>query len=83
MPNAKPWWTSKTYWFNALMAALAVANEILVALDGLSQAGVDHPLIDSIRTGLMLAVVIGNIVLRTITTTPVRFAAPSANEGRT
>jgi hypothetical protein len=57
--RAKPWYTSKTLWFNALTAALAVGDQL---------AGVGV-----IRGDAALAVnLIGNIGLRFLTKEPLK-----------
>jgi hypothetical protein len=56
----KPWWKSKTLWFNAACAALGVAEAQLQLL---------KPLLgDQAYPILLYAVMVGNAVLRIVTT---------------
>lgn len=67
----KPWWKSKTYWFNALMALMAVAAELAPIIDQLVAAGYDAEWVAPARAGIAFLTIIGNMVLRAITTEPV------------
>lgn len=60
--NAKPWYTSRTLWFNVVSLIVAVAGVLLdpkLALD------------PGIVTGATLAITIGNMVLRVLTSQPI------------
>lgn len=64
--HTKPWWTSKTIWFNALAGAISIAQT-------LGNLG-------SIPSEYMGAgVAVGNILLRTITHTGVSLGAVTVN----
>ncbi|SFQ52611.1 hypothetical protein [Donghicola eburneus] len=67
----KPWWRSKTYWFNALMALMAVIAELTPIIDHLVAAGYDAEWVAPLRAGIAFVTVIGNMILRAITTEPV------------
>ncbi|HGG04717.1 MAG TPA: hypothetical protein ENK28_04610 [Aliiroseovarius sp.] len=67
----KPWWKSKTYWFNALMAVLVVASELAPIIDQLVVAGYDAGWVAPLRAGIAVATIFGNMILRAITTEPV------------
>lgn len=60
MPDAKPWWQSKTLWFNAIAAGL-------VALE--STTGILQPHVPvNLYTALAVGLPITNAMLRVITT---------------
>ena len=67
----KPWWRSKTYWFNVLMACMAVAAELAPIIDQLVAAGYDADWVGPLRAGIAFLTIIGNMVLRAVTTGPV------------
>lgn len=60
--QAKPWWQSRTLWFNALCAALAAAE---LGLGALQTVLPGEP-----YAWLSFAIVVGNAVLRALTTQP-------------
>jgi hypothetical protein len=58
MENTKPWWQSKTLWFNAAVGALAAAE---------ASAAIIQPYVPgNIYAWGMLALVVGNAVLRVV-----------------
>ncbi|WP_300067751.1 hypothetical protein [uncultured Ruegeria sp.] len=67
---AKPWWLSKTIWFNSLMAMVTFAVEILPLLDQFSALGLSQEHEAVARTVLTVVVLVGNALLRTITERP-------------
>lgn len=67
----KPFWRSRTYWFNALMALLAVAAELAPIIDQLVAAGYEAEWVAPVRAGIAFVTIIGNMILRAITTEPV------------
>jgi hypothetical protein len=78
--RAKPWWASRTLWFNALVAALAAAEAASGALQALLPADVWQL--------LTFALVVGNAALRVVTTqglaargAPPAPPPPAADEG--
>lgn len=60
---AKPWWKSRTLWFNALVAGAAAAEANFQLLQPLLPANVYQL--------LTFALVVGNALLRLVTTTGV------------
>jgi hypothetical protein len=59
MPNAKPWWQSKTLWFNALIVGLASLQ---------ASANLIQPFIPGNVYGWgLLILTVGNAVLRVFT----------------
>ena len=68
--NAKPWWTSKTLWFNALVAALAT----LEASSGLIQPYVPG----NIYGWALMLLTVGNSVLRIVTAQGLALTAKGA-----
>lgn len=59
-PTAKPWWRSRTLWFNAVCAALATAE---------ASYGVLQPLLPvPVYALLSVALPVGNALLRVLTT---------------
>lgn len=67
---AKPWWLSKTMWFNFVMALVTFANEMLPLLDHIAQLGAPAEHVAITRTVLTMVVIIGNSILRTVTSKP-------------
>ncbi|AVO37380.1 hypothetical protein [Pukyongiella litopenaei] len=65
---SKVWWKSKTLWFNIVSAALAVLNELAPVLEHLAHGGYDEQTVASVRAIIALALIIGNSVLRLLTT---------------
>lgn len=61
----KPWYRSRTLWFNAIVLALAAAEQQLGVLQGVLPGG--------LYAWLAFVLPIGNAVLRFITTTAVTF----------
>jgi len=59
--DSKPFWMSKTMWVNIIAGAIT----------GVEIAGVTDLLTASQQSGLAVAVIAANIVLRWITTSPV------------
>ena len=57
----KPWWKSRTLWFNAGVAALAAAE--------LGFSGLQPLLPANVYQLLVFGLVVGNAVLRVVTTT--------------
>lgn len=68
---AKPWWKSKTFWFNVLMAVAAVAAQLRPIIDDLVAAGYDADWVAPVRAAIAFATIIGNMILRAVTTGPV------------
>lgn len=64
--NSKPWWKSKTIWYNVAITLVATANEMAPVVDIL-----DPTVADTIRPFLIMALAVGNTVLRVVTTKPV------------
>lgn len=62
---------SKTFWFNMLVCVVGVAVELTPVIDQLVAAGFDAPWITAARSWLLFAGVIGNWLLRMVTTSPV------------
>ena len=58
----KPWWQSKTLQFNFATIAIAIVD--LIAKSGLVESRMPY---------FILAIGIGNIILRSITTKPITF----------
>lgn len=64
---AKRWYKSKTIWFNIGTSLVAAGNELLPILDVMSpEAAADH------RALLIVAMSIGNLILRIVTSSPVK-----------
>lgn len=60
--DAKPWWQSRTVWFNGVSLVVAVAGALIdpsLALDS------------RVVTGLTVLITVGNVVLRTLTAQPI------------
>lgn len=68
----KPWWRSKTYWFNICTGMVALANEMAPVLEHLAAAGYDTEFVSATRAGIALASIGGNLILRAFTVDPVR-----------
>ena len=66
----KPWWESKTIWLNVLVGVVGVVE---AATDALKPVLPPETL-----GGLVTAVALANVVLRTVTKTPVAKKKPSA-----
>jgi hypothetical protein len=65
-PATKPWWKSKTIWFNAGMAALTAAE---------ASMGLLQPLVPvAVYPTLVFSLITGNAFLRIITTQGISFA---------
>lgn len=62
----KKWWKSKTVWYNVAMTLLAIANELAPVVDLM-----DGERAEVIRAYLVIASSVGNIILRTVTSTKV------------
>lgn len=64
--NSKPWYKSKTIWYNVALGLVAAGNELAPLLDLMDPepASVLRPL-------LIVALAVGNTILRIITTKPV------------
>lgn len=63
-PLTKPWWRSRTLWFNAVVAALAAAE---------AGFGVLQPVLPAnAYAAISLLLVVGNAVLRFLTTQGLR-----------
>ncbi len=63
MPKPKPWWQSKTLQFNFATIAIAIVD--LIVKSGL--------VTESRLPYFVLAISIGNIILRSITNKPITF----------
>jgi len=70
-PFAKPWWRSRTNWFNATTAILAGVNELMPILAQLAVMGWSSDLVAQVRGILVLVNIVGNLILRRLTTGPV------------
>lgn len=69
MSVVKPWWHSKTLWFNAAVAALAAIE---------ANARLIQPYVPGNVYGWgLLVLTVGNSVLRIFTTQALHFIAPS------
>lgn len=64
---AKKWYTSKTIWYNVAMTVVTAANELMPVLEVM-----DPTVASQVRVWLVLALSLGNIVLRTVTVSPVK-----------
>ena len=62
-PQVKPWWKSKTVWFNAICLMLAAAETQLKVLQGVLPGGV--------YAWLAFVLPVGNAALRLVTSTAV------------
>lgn len=62
-PAAKPWWQSRTLWFNAACLAAAAAEPHIEQLQGVLPGG--------IYAWLAFVLPVGNAVLRVLTTSAV------------
>ena len=67
---AKPWWLSKTLWFNFVMALVTFSVEMLPLLDHFAALGLPSEYEAVARTVLMVVVLVGNAILRTVTDKP-------------
>lgn len=63
VPEPKPWYQSKTYWFNGLVGAALIAEQAIPALQSFMTP--DNWAIAS------AAIVLVNLVLRKLTTQPI------------
>lgn len=61
--NCKPWYCSKTLWFNAIVLALAAAETQLKVLEGVLPGG--------LYAWLAFVLPVGNAALRFITSTAI------------
>lgn len=68
---AKPVWKSKTIIFNSIMGLVTVATELAPIIDQLVAAGYDADWVAPLRAGIAMVTIVGNVVLRSITTEPV------------
>lgn len=68
----KPIWKSKTAWFNLVSALLALCTELQPLLHNLEALGLTADAADTVRNYIMAANIVGNFVLRIITSEPVR-----------
>jgi hypothetical protein len=68
----KPFWKSKTLAFNSFMALLTLLIELGPIFDQLAEAGIQHPVLETDRMWISVATLIGNVILRTVTSEPVR-----------
>lgn len=66
----KPWWLSKTLWFNFLMALVTFANEMLPLLEHFTVLGVSEDYTAIARTALTVIILVGNAILRVVTDKP-------------
>lgn len=60
--NAKPWYASRTLWFNIVSLVVAVAGVLLDPQLALSPA---------VMTTLTVVITVGNMVLRALTNQPI------------
>lgn len=67
MTDAKHILTSKTFWFNVGTALVTVGTELMPLVDIMSPETAGQA-----RAVIITASVVGNIILRTVTNTPVR-----------
>lgn len=67
IPSVKPWWRSKTVWFNIGTGLLAVAAEFAAVVDVLPDEWQAQA-----RLGISLLIMAGNVILRFATHEPVR-----------
>lgn len=65
--NGKPWWKSKTLWFNVGIVLVAIGQELAAAASMLSDA-----VQGTIQLFLALFVAVGNAILRIVTHEPLR-----------
>jgi len=64
---AKQWYTSKTMWFNIATILVAVGSEMTPILGVL-----DPETADVVTPMVLVATAVGNIILRSVTSKPVR-----------
>lgn len=69
----KPWWRSRTVWFNCICACLAAAEASLGLLQGVLPVNA--------YAVLSFVLVVGNTLLRAITTTALVGRRPASDEG--
>lgn len=67
---AKPWWHSKTLWFNAVCTALAATETAFSLLQPMLPVNV--------YAVLAFALAVGNAVLRAVTTVRLTLGTPAA-----
>jgi membrane protein CcdC involved in cytochrome C biogenesis len=67
---AKPWFLSKTIWFNFIMGLVAFAVEIINLLEHFEVLGAPAEYVALARTILTVVILIGNAILRVITKEP-------------
>lgn len=72
--NRKPWYLSRTIWFNLIVLALASAETQLQVLKDVLPGG--------LYAWLAFVLPVGNAALRFITTTGVTLKAVAGQEGR-
>lgn len=70
MDKAKPFWRSKTIWFNFFMGLVAFAGEMINLLTQFEVLGVPPEWIAIARTVLTVIILVGNVILRVITREP-------------
>jgi|GEM_PF-3059095 len=63
----KPFWQSKTIWFNLLTGLVACANELAPVVDQLAMAGWGDDRVAMARSAVMVTTIIGNLILRPMT----------------
>lgn len=73
--NSKPWWKSRTLLFNLASGLAAVFAELASAL-----VLVEPHLPDSFYPRFAAAVVLGNVVLRCVTSVALEFKSEGKNE---
>lgn len=64
---SKPFWKSKTLWFNLLMAIVTIATEVMQVLDQAATLGFSDAVIDQVQVILTVIVIVGGTFLRLIT----------------
>lgn len=62
----KPWYKSKTIWFNVATAIVATGNEMMPVLGVLDSATAE-----TVRPFLVIGLAVGNTMLRVVTETKV------------
>lgn len=69
----KIFWRSKTFWLNALGAVVFAATFLDPIVSDLEVLGLPEDVSEVLRSSLAIVLAFGNLVLRSVTTEPVRF----------
>jgi hypothetical protein len=63
----KRWWQSKTVWFNVATGLIGIGTEAAALVDAVPEGWQE-----TARLGLVALVAVGNVILRLVTSEPVR-----------